>query len=525
MGYTLPNGVSIATRGDAAVSGRADSKKLLNSDPSYYGTIVADWLAADQYPTQAATDNATKLKAAAMGAGTYAVKFHMDYARVLEDALKEKVYDLASTVFFYAGQFDTTADAAGSPSTLWTADGVYNGLYNAYVITPWLETITKGKQVGAYYRVVDVAGTATAAPGTTIFLRTEAGGAGILVDVGDAFVIGPYDPATQAPPLEKIDNIDPTVTSDSTITVTRTADNSYEIKVSEAFVSQQSMAISSAVHDETNRAQSAETSITTAFNSADTSLDTALRGVISTADESVTTAFQSADSSLTTAFQSADSSVTTAFQSADSSVTTAFQNADASVTTAFQDADTSVTTAFQSADSSLKTFLQDADTSITTAFTNADTSVTTAFTNADTSVTTAFTNADTSVTTAFTNADTSVTTAFTNADASVTTAFQSADSSLETNLNAEISRTTLLESKLNATMVSAAERLKILEAFVYATEQFVEMTTDGATVLDFSGTLGAIGWPSPATVGFYSDATTNYMASGGGGLTPAPGGI
>jgi len=57
-----------------------------------------------------------------------------------------------------------------------------------------------------------------------------------------------------------------------------------------------------------------------------------------------------------------------------------------------------------------------------------------------------------------------------------------------------------LASNVGKSMESTVQRLKILEQFVYVTEQFIQVSQDGSSVMDFSNTLGAMGWPANSTV-------------------------
>jgi hypothetical protein len=71
--------------------------------PLSYGKVVDQWR-TQQGKTTAQEENLTALQATS--AGSFAVKYHMDYTRVLEDALDSYVVSKATKVMYYAGVVD-----------------------------------------------------------------------------------------------------------------------------------------------------------------------------------------------------------------------------------------------------------------------------------------------------------------------------------------------------------------------------------------------------------------------------------
>lgn len=74
----------------------------------YYGSIVKEWMEKPAPTNEAKQKNYTTLLSAATSGSGYAVKFHSDYTRVLEDALSEYVVAKTSQIMFYMGALDVS---------------------------------------------------------------------------------------------------------------------------------------------------------------------------------------------------------------------------------------------------------------------------------------------------------------------------------------------------------------------------------------------------------------------------------
>ena len=533
---TIPARTAISTIGGSA-------QGMNTTDRNYFGGIVKDWISdkdgaltgADALAQQA---NIDRLKAAATN-GAFAVKFHMDYARVLEDALKATVYDVATTVFFYAGTIDLASPAgelAAAADATYTVPGSSPALQlSAKSIAAHIGAITNGTRAGAYYRFV------YSGPGDAPTYAITAGSGYVTVTAGDAVVVGPHASADPAP-LDKLDNVDPTIVPDSTLTVVRAADNSYSIRVSDTYKTDISTSISVAVSSEQSRAESAETSLSLQVSTeasravaAETSLSTALSTEQSravAAEDNLSTAISNEASradSVETNLSVAISNETSRADSVETNLSVAISNETSragSVETVLSTGLSNEVSRAQSAETSLSQAVSSEESRAQAAESTLSSGLSTEVaraTGAEGSLSTALSSetsraesVETSLSTALSgeisrseSVDTSVSTALSSEVVRAT----SVEDSLSTSLSAEISTTAVISTKLNASLKSAADRLKILEAFVYATEQFVEITDGSGTVLDFTTPLANLGWPTTTTVAVTTDTTTNYFST------------
>ena len=104
--------VSLSTR-DKLGSVDGVKKNLTSAD--MYGAVVATW--ATKYANLSAAQKANLDALQATADGTFAVKYHVDYARVLEDALNTTVVEASTKILFYGGSIDIDTLAAAMDTT------------------------------------------------------------------------------------------------------------------------------------------------------------------------------------------------------------------------------------------------------------------------------------------------------------------------------------------------------------------------------------------------------------------------
>ena len=500
-----------------------------------YGAIVDQWITSGNASGDQLT-RITQLQANAAGPN-YIVKYHMDYTKVLEDAIKSTVYDLASSVFFYSGSLDLRVDVTAQDPSLqqgnvWNVRGLLSG---------------KGLESGAYYRIIcspDTQGAILA--GVYISPKTDFSGS-VRVDVGDAVVInkdGGFD---------LIDNAETSLTSNNAdlIVVPGAVQGQFDLAINNTgpYANALAGSLTSVMNDGKAYADTKKAEAIAASNAYTDSSVATLDAAVTARDDSVRADLNASISAETSRATAAEASLTSDLGAETTRATAAEgvlrSDLDAEVTraTAAESALTadlsSEVSRAQTAELSLRSDLTSevgrataAESSLSTALATessralaAETSLAADLAAELVRAQAAEAAAESSVVAEQTRA-TGVETQL-QADLSSEIATRIAkDASTDADLAAETSRATGAEGVLTASisslasnvslsMQSTAQRLKVLEAFVYATEQFIQISENGTSVMDFSNTLGAMGWPSSSSVdvaaGSYS-ATANAFA-------------
>ena len=422
----------------------------------YYGSIVGSYVTRSDLGTSQAANVARLATAASTGA--VAVRYHMDYSRVLEDAISDKIYDATSRVFLYQGLIDLSTVSDGNVSS-------------------FLASVDKGTQPGSWYKVVGA---------MSLSISTGLGD-WVYVSGGDSVIVN------AAGGFDKVDSTDPEfVSNDETLAFSRTSDNVWNARVSDSFVaavhqytdnavvaydatnSLNLLSLSTSISDVSSSLSSATTSLSTAIADASTSLSTA----IADASTSLSTSIADASTSLSTAVGDVSTSLSALGTDVASSITAInLSLADLSGSVSTLVADTSAGLA--SSLTSLATDLSNATTSLSTAIGDVSSSFTTALGDASTSLSTAIGDVSTSFTTALGDASTSLSTAIGDASASLSTAIGSASTSVSSAATA----------KVDTTVVTLRNRLAVLEDFVRRMQAYVEINSSGGQVYDFDATL------------------------------------
>lgn len=465
---------------------------------SNFGSIVSSWNA--DYANKTADQKSALDKIRNLSSGTFAVKYHIDYAKVLEDALQKSITDAATKVLFYAGQVDLD-QLDGNKSSV------------ADLKTFLGANFTDGSRLGAYFKVK--AGTTLKSGVVSIGSGAEA----VSLAVGDQFVVS-------ADGIDKIDSTDPSVAAaDSTIEVSYdSATQTHSVAVSATYKSSVTSAIETSLNTakaytdaETTARTAAVAAEATARSAADAQLATDLAAEVArataaeaanaTADAVEVAARQAADDALGTRIDdeaSARAAQDTVLDGKITTEATARQNADIALGARI---DTEIVDR-TAADAVLDTAYKAADAAIDAAYKLADSQLDAAYKAADTQIT-----ADLQAEVTRATAAEQVLTTNLAAEVTRATAAEAAEASARTSADTALgARITTVAAAFDASIKSAADRLKILEAFVYATEQFVEMSTNGSTILDFSGSFAA--WPSSSVVAVEtSGAGPDFMAA------------
>ena len=581
------NSVSIKTRAKLGPNG-----ENLTSAASY-GKIVKQWASSGLNMSDSQSANLTALQATS--AGTFAVKYHMDYSRVLEDALDAYVVSKATQVMYYAGTVDLSAlNGALTPQDTKDVLGAIGGF----------ALDGTSLKSGGYYLVTDSTGVGVVDGVTQEFAVSILDGQSISVAAGDAFIVN------STGGLDKIDNVDPSVKSANTdeISVSKSGSNEYTVGLAYNYKANVTSAIAAAkaeVSYEVTLEREGRSQAVSALQTAVEAADALLSGSVSAeveralaAEALITSAYTDADSALQSAYQAADlvlsgsisseaeralaaeallstsisqevtralaaeSDLTTAYVAADSALETAYQAADAllsgSISQEISDRAEAITAEAERADayalarmmaesnraSEAEMLLQSAITAEVSRATAAEAALEAAYIAADVVVAAdalglvqgetmratgveaglqtsldgevaRATAAEAALETAIGNEairalaaegaeqerasaveallSTSISSEATRAQEAEANIASYAASQLAYYVGAETTRAqtaeTALATAFNASVKSTVDRFRILEAFVYATEQFVEMTSDGSTVLDFYSTL------------------------------------
>ena len=444
----------------------------------YYGSIVGSYVTRSDLGTSQAANVARLATAASTGA--VAVRYHMDYSRVLEDAISDKIYDATSRVFLYQGLIDLSTVSDGNVSS-------------------FLASVDKGTQPGSWYKVVGA---------MSLSISTGLGD-WVYVSGGDSVIVN------AAGGFDKVDSTDPEfVSNDETLAFSRTSDNVWNARVSDSFVaavhqytdnavvaydatnSLNLLSLSTSISDVSSSLSSATTSLSTAIADASTSLSTA----IADASTSLSTSIADASTSLSTAVGDVSTSLSALGTDVASSITAinlSLADLSGSVSTLVADTSaglasslTSLATDLSNATTSLSTAIGDVSSSFTTALGDASTSLSTAIGDVSTSFTTALGDASTSLSTAIGDVSTSFTTALGDASTSLSTAIGDASASLSTAIgSASTSVSSAATAKVDTTVVTLRNRLAVLEDFVRRMQAYVEINSSGGQVYDFDATL------------------------------------
>jgi len=495
-----------------------------------YGSIVSTWIADSAVMTLTAdqTANLAKLRASESGA-SYIVKYHMDYTKVLEDAIKHTVYDLASSVFFYSGSVDLRTDVASlNASDLQQAGtGVWN--VRELLVT---KGGVKGLDTGAYYRITCAPDGDGALLSAILISPKDDFSGSVKVDSGDAVVInkdGGFDLIDNAEATLTSSNadihltpgllqghydltIDPAgafgadVTSrftqaataanahadaqdviyhDALIAYANTKDAEFDA-AADARETAKDAAIQANVDAEVARATAAESALTASI-SAENVRAVAAEGVLSADLAAEVSRATAADTTHAADIAAEITRATTAELSLRSDLTSEVGRATA--------AESSLSTALATESARALAAEGVLTSDLTAEIARAQAAEAAIQAEVDTEETRAF-GVETGLRTDLDNeiaariaADAVSSTAVSNEAARALAA--------EGVLTASVST---LASNVGRSMETTAQRLKILEQFVYVTEQFIQVSQDGSSVMDFSNTLGAIGWPANAAV-------------------------
>lgn len=454
VSYSYTNGgggtVSLVTRDQMGLAADGVTKKVL-TDASQWGKIVSGWT-----PVTAA-QIANKNKITSVSAGTYAVKYHVDYVRVLEDALDAKVVASATKIMYYAGQLNIVSQLSTQPLAATSLD--------THDIAALLDLNPDGSvKSGGFYKVTTDAG----GLGVVKITNGAVDGA-IEVRTGDAFIV------KEDKSLEKVDNSDPVVSAavGAPIDVTF-AGEKYTLDLTADFKKSVTDVIAG-LAAEIARAGAAETALgvriddeITARTAADTALDVLIKAE--------TTRATAAENALATDLANEVTRATTAENTLTTDLNQEVQDRIAGDNTLRADLTAEVANR------------QTAVSAEATARSNADTVLQG---NIDAEETRAK-GEEARIEAAYKAAD----------------AIHTADIALEIDnrtaadnaLDAKISK---LAGSFNLSVKSVVDDLKVVKAFIAATEQFVEITSDGSTVLDFASSIG----------GFYAGATIDVLAT------------
>lgn len=486
-----------------------DAKPVASA--AYYGAVVSNWAAKKGSLTLPQQANISKLELAS-SSGTFAVKFHMDYTRVLEDALRAQVYDVASQVFRYRGTldmvkilapFDYVADGADEGTPPVTVTCLQDAATLAWDISPYMTAVFPDAAVGDWFHITN---TDTAWDGTPLLIQS--GSTSFSVDISDALVVRHPAPALA---LDVVVNPHPTVTTttNSGINVSQEPGGVYSVSVSgewtttnivdpiaaaladaKSYADGLSQSANGGTDVEKNRALAAEADLQaqiTAEAAAARAAESLVSDNLAAEVTRATTAESGLQTSITTVSTDLAAEVlraTTAETALGDRVTSESTRASGAESILSQNL-ASETSRAQGVESGLRTDLSTAQTDII-----ANAAATTAETTRA-MVRESELDGLIAAESAARAADLATNAA---ADAAEAEARTVGDQALGL-------RVDTVRDGLNSLISAAAERLSVLEAFVYQTEQFVQ-SSSGGSVLDFSGTLSGltVSHPIPAAV-------------------------
>jgi hypothetical protein len=470
---------------------------------SYYGSIVSTW-AAEGVKSSAEQAN---LNALAQSGG-FAVKYHMDYTRVLEDAISKQIQAAASKVFRYTGQIDLAYHLDGGNLT-----NAINEFANV--------------DIGSWINIVNTSGVSTA---SKIY---DVGAGPFSLQGGDALLVKSKTPLL----VDVVEDSKSVVASkpvDLSITVERNADGEYVLSVSDTYKTSVATDIATAVSNAAATQATNNTGFTNAINAEKDRAEAAelvLRNNLATEastsrakelelQQNITAEMTRAmgiEGGLRTDVDAEAARALAAEGVLDGKIgteTTRATTAEGVLTTNLAAEVTRATGAEGALNSAIAaevTRALSAEGALSTAIAAETTARTTALEQefAD-RATGDQVNADaiyaerqralgiegplrTDLDAEISNRQTAVS-GVVSSLATETSNRTSADSALSAKI-------TSVNAALSALILAADERLDILEAFVAQTEQFVQLS-DGSSVLDFSGSLAALTSAIPAAVVF-----------------------
>lgn len=491
---------------------------------AYYGKIVSDWAASSQ-KTVGQTELVDAL--ATSGSNSFAVKYHMDYTRVLEDAIDDRITKGVSKVFRYTGTLDLAnlGSQTDSPN-------------NIQLLIQALGTAAVPLAVGSWIKIVN-----SSSSEQFVGLEYVANAAGDVFNLqgGDALIVKQLSPLL----VDVVPDSQSTVKAgtDLSITVAQGANGDYALSVSAGYKASVAADIAAAIDAYSSTQATSNTGFTTAINAerdARIAADDVLQNNIDAEASTARAAEALVTNSLADEVTRATGVEATLSQglideeararAAEVLLTT---NLAAEVTRA-----TGVEGGLRSDLNQEQANRIAGDSTLNTAITGEVTramaaegaldgridSENTRALAAELVLTTAVASEATTARAAelvLTNDLAAEVTRATAAEATLTgdlateeSRAKAAESQLTADLAAEVTnRSTAItgvsnkivsvKEALNLLITAATNRLDILEAFVVQTEQFVEMSS-GGTVLDFSGSLAALVSSSayPAAVTF-----------------------